>query len=396
MTDTSEEDPRASRGNRDVVASFISLSFAFLVLALRILTRASIVHNVGAEDYVITVSFFFSIILSVLIYIEFQHKQGHHMATISDKDQVALYKALWASVPVYQLSLTLTKISILLQYWRVFISTSIRRLIIALFAVTVVYGMWSVFSTLLMCIPVSYFWKEDIAGGHCLNKYSVWFANASLNIVTDIAIFILPMPVLHDLHLPRRQRFALMAVFGLGAFVCLTSILRLKALYVISVSTDVTWDNGEAAEWSSLEVNIAIICASLPTLRKTISRFFPRFLSEAAASDARDYIANRVSRRSSRRESGYKRFNINQETAEWAQKLPAPNNYVKSSTKVGLNSKIERGSIDDDSAEAVEEGIKVVTVTTQQVQIATPKPVTSPSDLWISNNRDNFEMQPRP
>lgn len=68
MTDTSEEDPRASRGNRDVVASFISLSFAFLVLALRILTRASIVHNVGAEDYVITVSFV-SKVLHMSIYI---------------------------------------------------------------------------------------------------------------------------------------------------------------------------------------------------------------------------------------------------------------------------------------------------------------------------------------
>lgn len=64
MTGTSEEDSRSSRGNRDVVASFISLSFAFLILALRILTRASIVRNVGAEDYVIVVSF----VSKVLIY----------------------------------------------------------------------------------------------------------------------------------------------------------------------------------------------------------------------------------------------------------------------------------------------------------------------------------------
>lgn len=187
-----------------------------------------------------------------------------------------------------------------------------------------------------------------------------------------------------------------MAVFGLGAFVCLTSILRLKALYAISVSTDVTWDNGGAAEWSSLEVNIGIICASLPTLRKTISRFFPRFLSESPASDARDYIANRVSLRGSRKESGFKRFNINQETSEWAQTLPSPDGYGKSSAKVGLNSKIERGSRDDDSVEDVEEGIKVVTVTTQQVQIATPKPVASPPDLRDNKKRDYFEMQPQP
>lgn len=47
---------------------------------------------------------------------------------------------MWASVPVYQMALTLTKLSILVQYWRVFVSKNIRRMIVALFAITLVYG----------------------------------------------------------------------------------------------------------------------------------------------------------------------------------------------------------------------------------------------------------------
>lgn len=42
------------------------------------------------------------------------------------------------------------------------------------------------------------------------------FTNAGINIVTDIATAALPIPVLKSLQLPKRQKVALMAVFGLG------------------------------------------------------------------------------------------------------------------------------------------------------------------------------------
>jgi hypothetical protein len=162
--------------------------------------------------------------------------------------------------------LSLTKISILLQYRRVFVGSDIQRIITGSIGVIVVYGLWSVFATAFMCTPVSYFWNPSI-GGHCLSRLGVWFANASLNIITDVVICLMPVPVLNRLSLPRKQKYALIAVFCLGLFVCLTSILRLKALYQISVSTDVTWDNTPAAYWSSLECNCSVVAACLPTVK---------------------------------------------------------------------------------------------------------------------------------
>ena len=37
-----------------------------------------------------------------------------------------------------------------------------------------------------------------------------------MNIATDIAIGVLPLPMLKELQLPKRQKIALMIVFGLG------------------------------------------------------------------------------------------------------------------------------------------------------------------------------------
>lgn len=43
--------------------------------------------------------------------------------------------------------------------------------------------------------------------------------------------------------------------------------------------TDPTWDNVGVAILSCIELNIAIICPCLPTLKPLISRHFPRLLS---------------------------------------------------------------------------------------------------------------------
>ena len=42
------------------------------------------------------------------------------------------------------------------------------------------------------------------------------FANAGVNILTDILVATLPLPFLNHLQLPNRQRIALMIVFALG------------------------------------------------------------------------------------------------------------------------------------------------------------------------------------
>lgn len=49
--------------------------------------------------------------------------------------------------------------------------------------------------------------------------------------------------------------------------VCLVSIARLGPLYIIATTDDVSLHNGPAAFLSVMEVNVAIICASLPSLR---------------------------------------------------------------------------------------------------------------------------------
>jgi hypothetical protein len=107
------------------------------------------------------------------------------------------------------------------------------------------------------------------------------FTNAALNIVTDIAVAVLPLPVIKTLNLPRAQKLALTFVFCLGGVTCIISLMRLQSLYAVSVSEDISWDNPMAALWSNLEVGIGIICSCLPTLKTCVMRVFPKMFSSS-------------------------------------------------------------------------------------------------------------------
>lgn len=101
--------------------------------------------------------------------------------------------------------------------------------------------------------------------------------------LTDIAVTVLPLPVLKSLQLPARQRYILMGVFGLGGFICIVSVVRLSGIYATSVAKDVSWENSQAALYSNLEAAVGIIASCVPTLRAFVKTYFPRLFTSASA-----------------------------------------------------------------------------------------------------------------
>lgn len=137
-------------------------------------------------------------------------------------------------------------------------------------------GLWMVMSGFVFCIPVSDFWSVNRTNRtqNCLPEGPVWFSNAAIQILTDIIILLLPMPLLSSLHLPRNQKAGIIVVFCVGIIVIATSAVRLYELSSMLRGHDFTDANGEAAVWSSLENTVSIICACLPPLNPLISRIF--------------------------------------------------------------------------------------------------------------------------
>ncbi|KAK2762748.1 hypothetical protein FQN54_000922 [Arachnomyces sp. PD_36] len=284
-------EPRMSEAGNARGAKALSISIVFTCLAsffmiCRFYARVFMVKRTGPDDWMALVSLSFSIIFMGLFIGEKKYGLGNHMVDIPPHIMKKQMICFWLSVPMYNSSLFCTKASIVLQYFRVFPGKSMRIACYGVLGFLLVYGVWAVLSAYLNCIPVAKFWDDSI-DGHCINMEALWFSNAIVHIITDVVILSMPMPTLNSLQLPKKQKLALMAVFALGGFVCITSGLRLQSLQVIARSTDKTWDNVGAAYWSAIECNTGIICCCLPSLRPVISYLFPRLISSTRSNPSK-------------------------------------------------------------------------------------------------------------
>lgn len=126
-----------------------------------------------------------------------------------------------------------------LLYLRLFPLRTYQIILYTVLIFVIITGLWMVFASFFMCIPIRGAW--DISSPHnCIPKEVLWSLNAALQIITDMTIVILPMPLLAKLQLPRKQKIALILVFALGTFGCAVSIVRLTALVQMIQSTDRT------------------------------------------------------------------------------------------------------------------------------------------------------------
>lgn len=117
MTLSRSENPRG-RQAFDISIAFTVI--ACVIVGMRLYTRAFLVRCPGLEDYFIFLALLSTIGFAVCIGFQVHYSMGHHIVDIEPEDSTKSLKAFWVSLIFYGLALGFQKISILLQYLRVF------------------------------------------------------------------------------------------------------------------------------------------------------------------------------------------------------------------------------------------------------------------------------------
>jgi hypothetical protein len=81
--------------------------------------------------------------------------------------------------------------------------------------VIICWAITQIFLNAMICMPAASFWDPTIKG-KCIPFLPIWYTYAIVNIVTDFSMFILPLPALKSLQLPKKQKIILFVIFGLG------------------------------------------------------------------------------------------------------------------------------------------------------------------------------------
>tara|TARA_R110002003_G_scaffold1035_10_gene22131 strand:- start:11713 stop:12267 length:555 start_codon:yes stop_codon:yes gene_type:complete len=88
----------------------------------------------------------------------------------------------------------------------------------------------------------------------------------------DLWILVLPLKLILRIPRPPREKIAVFIIFGLGIVSTIASIIRLQSLRIFTLSNDPFYDSLPINTWSMVEVNIGILCASIPTLKPLVSK----------------------------------------------------------------------------------------------------------------------------
>lgn len=111
-----------------------------------------------------------------------------------------MLKSIYSTRIIYVLSLGFVKVSLLIFYLRLDHRRYMKWIVYALQFVVVGLTIASVFILAFSCYPPAKFW--DLTGeaeGHCMDPDSqqvFYEANGILNIITDICIYLAPIPML--------------------------------------------------------------------------------------------------------------------------------------------------------------------------------------------------------
>ncbi|KAL5884238.1 hypothetical protein ACKVWL_003219 [Pyricularia oryzae] len=270
--------------------NFVLLTFATILVALRFYTRFYILNLVGADDWLVLLSLvFFAALVACELLLE-SRGLGHHIGTLPKPDGFKIYlQTFWVSIQIYNFAVAIIKMAFLAQYYRIMTLKKMRQWVLI---VTGIVGAWSIsqiFMGIFICVPVSGFWdpRPDM---RCLPELTTWYANAIGNIIADLMIIVLPLPMIKGLNLPGTQKLVLVGIFCLGF--CTTSISASRIRF-LGTPVDVTFENPEAEYWSLAEICSGIVCAVLPTLRPLAGKYLPTLFGSRFSSSGSYFISAR-------------------------------------------------------------------------------------------------------
>ncbi|CAK3881388.1 hypothetical protein DOTSEDRAFT_110929 [Lecanosticta acicola] len=241
--------------------------------AARIIWRHSHQIQRGWDDAFAMAAYINLIILSAFGYRAAQLGFGKHMDDIPHTRAHALYW-FWLYQIFYKILGGLTKLTFCALYHRIFERQDYRKIVWIVSGIIVAGTVAFTFATMFQCIPIAYNWNKTIPGGHCIVFMGFWYTHAVFNTALDVAVFVLPLPLIRTLQMAKRTKIGLASVFALGAFTIAASIVRMVELHssAQAIAHDPTWGSMPALIWTEIEANTAVICCTLPALRQLAVR----------------------------------------------------------------------------------------------------------------------------
>ncbi|KAF2635614.1 hypothetical protein P280DRAFT_411315 [Massarina eburnea CBS 473.64] len=229
---------------------------------------------------------------------------GTHFYLLGTQGRMDYFRHVWATNITYAISAPCIKIAILIQYIRLFGNQHLvaRKLAIGLLSFIAVWGVTFSLLAIFSCNPVEKNWNFDVEGT-CIGWgskvptefFAMFVGHSASNTFLDILTLLLPVPFFKHVRMTGKGKAGLLTLFSMGGIVVTLAAARVVSLCIKRAGTvpifDPTFATPTVYIFSVLEINVAIMCASIPI-------FWPLV---AALTSNKILIVNEIEIRSERR-----------------------------------------------------------------------------------------------
>ncbi|CAK7225147.1 hypothetical protein SCUCBS95973_005762 [Sporothrix curviconia] len=272
--------------------AFTLLAIGLCFIFLRIYARLSKIGMSGfkADDYLMMVAAVVYAAETTLAYTVGAYWQGLANNGMTDAERAALSptsaeyrlrvngsKTQVAGWSTYTLLLWLLKASMCTFYLRLTDGLNYHLRIYIGFGVVFTTWVAVLLSILLGCRPLSKNWQiYPDPGNFCqpaISRIDI-FVTVVLNVLTDIYLLSIPLPMLWKANLPATRKIGLMVLFSGGIFVTMAGILR-----CVLILTNPITGAQQAGSWACRETFVAVVTSNLPMIFPLARRYGSPFFS---------------------------------------------------------------------------------------------------------------------
>ncbi|KAI1850712.1 hypothetical protein JX266_003994 [Neoarthrinium moseri] len=276
-----------------LVANCVVMLIAIIVVGFRVLGRFLGI-GVGLDDYIIMFGTAVGITLLALNGLWCTIGMGYNLKpTVPEYPDLlanmgTVLQVLFGFQILYLWALALVKLSVLFFYLRVFVEPRTKLAVKITIGIVLLWAVGHTLGMVFACSPIPFQWDPTIVGGSCGNLITLYAVLITTNIITDLMVMALPMHTVWHLKMRMAEKVGLTACLTLGLAVVATTCARLVNVFNNDMRGNLIGTMPTTIFLCVFEVNLGLICVSIPGLRP----FYKRYKNHKSSSKISGYTAD--------------------------------------------------------------------------------------------------------
>ncbi|KAE8347227.1 hypothetical protein BDV24DRAFT_146774 [Aspergillus arachidicola] len=256
------------------IGSYVTFGVAMIMIGMRLYARQFLLGKLGPDDILIILASLVSIGELATVPKMYECGIGRHIMELTPQQHECTRKVrTFNDFDYYASDVILAKGSMVALYLRLASNKTHIRFLYGVGAVILGHGIAATLVACFICEPISVIWKPEFPEG-CLDMMSFNYFNGAFHVTTDILLALLPIPIVKKLQTNNRRKIGLIIAFGIGILTICASIARQVTTVIALRSRDFQWNWSSAELTTCLEINMSLICASVPSMRSLFKVYF--------------------------------------------------------------------------------------------------------------------------